>query len=80
MVYFVEFDLLQDERYFLIHDSLLPASQNSINILLSLFNQKYDLKVEYVQKESPFALAVIEFNKKTSKTTISKKEEKQKNK
>ncbi len=64
MVYFVEFDLLQDEGYFLIHDSSLPSSINSINILLPLFKQKYNLEIEYVEKGIPKELAVIKFKKK----------------
>ena len=75
MVDFVEYDLLQDEGYFLIHDSLLPGSKNSIKILLSLFKQKYNLKIEYIQKEIRNALAVIKFKKKNKKKKISEKEE-----
>ena len=50
MVYFIEFDLLQDKGYFLIHDSQWPSCQNSINILLPLFKKKYKLKIEYIEK------------------------------
>ncbi len=80
MVYFVEFDLLQDEGYFLIHDSSLPGSKNSIKILLSLFKEKYDLYIEYVEKGIKQELTVFKFNKKTSKEKTNKQKKKKKKK
>ena len=67
MVYFIEFDLLQDKGYFLIHDSSSKGSQNSIKILLPLFSQKYDLKIDYVEKGIEKELTVIKFKKKSNK-------------
>ena len=64
MVYFIEFDLLQDEGYFLIHDSSSQGSKNTIKILLPLFEQKYDLQIEYVEKGIRKELTVISFKKK----------------
>jgi 16S rRNA G966 N2-methylase RsmD len=64
MVYFIEFDLLQDEGYFLIHDSSSEGSKNSIKILLPLFERKYDLQIEYVEKGIRKELTVISFKKK----------------
>jgi len=64
MVYFLEFDLLEDEGYFLIHDSELPGCKNSIKILLSLFNQKYNIKIEYLQKGISKEFTIIKFKKK----------------
>jgi hypothetical protein len=64
MVYFIEFDLLQDEGYFLIHDSSSQGSKNSIKILLPLFERKYDLQIEYVEKGIRKELTVISFKKK----------------
>ena len=72
MVYFIEFDLLQDKGYFLIHDSSWPSYQNSINILIPLFKKKYKLKIEYIEKGISQELIVIKFKK----ININNKEEK----
>ena len=45
----LEFDLLENQGYFLIHDSERESAINSINILLKLFKDKgYTLVIEYM--------------------------------
>ena len=50
MIDFLEFDLLENHGYFLIHDTERINAQNSIKILLSLFKEKgYEIEIENLE-------------------------------
>ena len=68
MIDLLEFDLLQDNGYFLIHDTERENAQNSLKILLSLFKQKgYDLEIEELQTQNMKRLTIINFKKQINK-------------
>ena len=65
MIDLLEFDLLENNGYFLIHDTERKNTKNSIKILLSLFKKKrYELKIEYMVNQKNKRLTIINFNKK----------------
>ncbi len=64
MVDFIEFDLLDEKGYFLIHDTERTADANSVELLLSLFKKKYKLKIDYLNKGLSKELTIIRFKKK----------------
>ena len=63
MVEFVDLDLLEDKGYFLIHDTQRIVDANSVNILLSLFQKQYKLKIDYLNNGLPNELTIIKFKK-----------------
>ena len=68
MIDLLEFDLLENYGYFLIHDSERKNAKNSINILLSLFKKKgYIIEIEYSVTQKNKRLTIINFNKTISK-------------
>ena len=65
MIDLIEFDLLENHGYFLIHDTERKNAQNSIKVLLSLFKKKgYEIKIEYFSAHKKKRLTIINFNKK----------------
>ena len=64
MVDFIEFDLLDEKGYFLIHDTERTADAKSVKLLLSLFKKKYKLKIDKINKGLPKELTIIRFKKK----------------
>jgi len=64
MIDLLEFDLLENRGYFLIHDTERKNAKNSINILLSLFKKKrYVVTIEYLVTQKEKRLTIIYFNK-----------------
>ncbi len=65
MIDFLEFDLLENHGYFLIHDTERINAQNSIKILLSLFKEKgYEIEVENLETNIQKRLTIINFHQK----------------
>ena len=63
MIDFLEFDLLENHRQFLIHDTERINAQNSIKILLSLFKEKgYEIEIENLETNIQKRLTIINFN------------------
>lgn len=65
MLDLIEYDLLSDEGYFLIHDTERKNGQASIKVLLSLFEQKnYTLLIEELGLNQIKMMTIIKFKKK----------------
>ena len=64
MIDFIEYDLLDDKGFFLVHDTARRADHRSINVLLLLFRKKYKLKIDYSNKGLPKELTIIKFKKR----------------
>jgi predicted O-methyltransferase YrrM len=65
MIDLLEFNLLEDHGYFLVHDTERKNAKNSIQILLSLFKKKgYKVEIEYLSTHKQKRLTIINFNKK----------------
>ena len=68
MIDFIIYDLLDNEGYFLIHNTEKKCIENTVNILISLFKIKnYQIKIEYLGYKKQKTLVIIEFKKKINK-------------
>ena len=64
MIDLLVFDLLEDEGYFLIHNTEKPSVKNSLEVLLTLFKQKhYKIKMEVLGYKKFKQMTIINFIK-----------------
>jgi hypothetical protein len=64
MIDLIVFDLLDDEGYFLVHNTEKHCIQNSVNVLLSLFKKKnYNTVIENLGYNNNKRLTIIHFKK-----------------
>ena len=64
MIDLLVFDLLEDEVYFLIHNTEKPSVKNSLEVLLTLFKQKhYKIKMEVLGYKKFKQMTIINFIK-----------------
>ena len=68
MIDLLVFDLLENEGYFLIHNTEKPCIYNSYSVLISLFKKKnYNTVIEDLGYQKNKRLTIIYFKKKDSK-------------